>query len=152
MRVFWVQCLPSQGLVTGRHCVFCLLTNVVCTYAAGGKACSGPCCPLFFWHIPQNTGVLVFTSLMLKPGLKGNEAKSEVCFCKDGSASRVALPAGKDLRSLLPWMSPGPVWRPFPGHCWEPAPSEVRTLQALGSGREGTVCFCHSTVAYWGRQ
>ena len=61
--------------------------------------------------------LLVFTSLVPKPESKGNEAKSEVCFCKDGSAYRVALPAGKDLRAPPAIGVPRPCVNTLALHC-----------------------------------
>lgn len=81
---------------------FCSLlayTNAACTYADGRKARSNPkdrpCLPdILVTFFPRT---LLFTLLMLKVGRKGTEAKSQFCFCSDGSASGAALPAGKDL-------------------------------------------------------
>lgn len=90
-------------LLTRHWKAFCSLlayTNAACTYADGRKARSNPkgcpCLPdILVTFFPRT--LLVFTSLMLKVGRKGTGAKSQFYFCSDGSASKVALPAGKAL-------------------------------------------------------
>lgn len=109
---------------------FCFLLahmNVVCTYADGRKACSDlkghPCLPAVLLTFFPRT-LLVFTSLLLKPGTKGNEAKSKFCFCNDGSASRVALPAGKKTWVCL-------LLEMFPGLCVNTVHSALRRVSPI---------------------